>query len=123
MAKDMQPVPAAPTSGPTAPVPKEYHHFFPQDYLKKRDVGAGRINALANMVMLTSASNKKISGRSPSDYLVDVEKAAGGQLDGWLKSNLISPAAFAAAKANDYDGFLSARAATIHAQIKALAAW
>ena len=73
--------------------------------------------------MLTSTSNKKISARPPSDYLADVEKAAGAQLDEWLKSNLISPAAFAAAKANNYDAFLSERAKTIHAQIKELAAW
>lgn len=102
---------------------KEYHHFFPQDYLKQKGQSASRINALANIVMLTSASNKQISARPPSDYLADVEKAAGAQLDEWLKSNLISPAAFAAAKANNYDAFLSERAKTIHAQIKELAAW
>jgi len=102
---------------------KEYHHFFPQDYLKQKGLSAGRINALANIVMLTSASNKKISARSPSDYLADVEKAAGANLDAWLSSNLISPAAFAAAKANNYDAFLTERASTIHAHIKGLAAW
>jgi len=73
--------------------------------------------------MLTSASNKKISARSPGDYLADVEKAAGANLDAWLRSNLISPAAFAAAKANDYNAFLKERASTIHAHIKSLAAW
>jgi len=102
---------------------KEYHHFFPQDYLKQKRLSAGRINALANIVMLTSASNKKISARSPGDYLADVEKAAGANLDAWLRSNLISPAAFAAAKANDYNAFLKERASTIHAHIKSLAAW
>lgn len=102
---------------------KEYHHFFPQDYLKQKGQSAGRINALANIVMLTSASNKKISNRSPSDYLADVEKAAGGNLDAWLKSNLISPVAFAAAKANNYDAFLAERASTIHAEIKSLTGW
>lgn len=102
---------------------KEYHHFFPQDYLKQKGQSAARINALANIVMLTSASNKKISARPPSDYLVEVEKAAGANLDVWLRSNLIPPAAFAAAKANNYDAFLAERASSIHAQIKALAGW
>jgi hypothetical protein len=102
---------------------KEYHHFFPQAYLKQNGQSAGRINALANIIMLTSASNKRISSRSPSDYLADVEKAAGAQLDAWLTSNLISPAAFAAAKVNNYDAFLAERASTIHALIKKLAAW
>jgi hypothetical protein len=105
------------------PNKKEYHHFFPQDYLKRKRQSAGRINALANIVMLTSASNKEISARSPGDYLSEVEKAAGGQLDAWLQSNLISPIAFAAAKRNDYDTFLAERAATIHAEIQRLTGW
>jgi len=102
---------------------KEYHHFFPQDFLKQKGHTSGRINALANMVMLTSASNKKISARAPDVYLPDVEKAAGAQLDTWLKSNLIPPAAFAAAKVNDYDAFLAERAVAIHAEIRRLAGW
>jgi hypothetical protein len=102
---------------------KEYHHFFPQDYLKQKGQNAGKINALANIIMLTSASNKKISARSPSDYLGEVEKMAGAKLEAWLKSNLISPAAFAAARADDYDGFLAERASTIHAEITRLAGW
>jgi hypothetical protein len=102
---------------------KEFHHFFPQAYLKQKGHRPGQINALANIVMLTSASNKMISARSPSEYLAEVEKAAGTHLDEWLKSNLISPNAFAAAKKNDYDAFLMERAASIHTEIKRLAGW
>ena len=48
------------------------------------------INALANFIMLTSASNKKISDRAPSEYLKDAQAAAGPKLHEWLASNLIS---------------------------------
>jgi hypothetical protein len=58
-----------------------------------------------------------------SNYLADVEKAAEANLGAWLQSNLISPAAFAAAKANDYDAFLTERASTIQPIIRSLAGW
>jgi hypothetical protein len=77
---------------------KEFHHFFPQAYLKRLGEGRTRINCLANFVMLTSASNKDILDRAPSDYLTDVEVAADDNLDEWLSSNLISRPAFEAAK-------------------------
>ena len=40
------------------------------------------------------------------------------ELAAWLNSNLISSAAFAAAKANNFDKFLDERASTIHDHIK-----
>ena len=82
---------------------KEYHHFFPKEFLKKLSVPKERINLLSNIIMLTSASNKIISGRAPSDYLKDVQAASGMNLNAWLQSNLISPAAYAAALADDYN--------------------
>jgi hypothetical protein len=68
-------------------------------------------------------SNKTITNRPPSDYLADVQKAAGSNLNQWLESNLISDAAFRAALADDYDAFLAARCATIDSKVSALTAW
>lgn len=102
---------------------KEFHHFFPRDYLKGQNVNRMRVNCLANFVMLTSDSNKKISNRAPSDYLTDVEAAAGDNLADWLSANLISTEAFAAAKADDFESFLALRAKTIHEAILPDAGW
>lgn len=93
---------------------KEYHHFFPKAYLKRLGVSHTEINCLANFVMLTSSSNKKISDRSPSEYLAMVKAASGDELEVWLASNLISMDAYAAAIENDYERFLNIRANTIH---------
>lgn len=102
---------------------KEYHHFFPDAYLKQRGVSGERINSLANLIMLSSASNKTITNRAPSDYLRDVQAAAGGQLEKWLASNLISTEAYQAALIDDYDTFLKERARTIHDAVTSLAKW
>lgn len=102
---------------------KEFHHFFPRDYLKSKGVSANRANCLANIVMLTSASNKTITNRAPSDYLGQVEKAAGQNLSEWLKSNLISEAAFEAAKRDDFDAYLAERCQSIDEQIVRVTGW
>jgi hypothetical protein len=102
---------------------KEYHHFFPQKFLKSRKEKPQRINSLANFIMLSSASNKAISGRAPSKYLPDVEKAAGTNLSYWLGANLITKEAYEAAKADDFDLFLKVRAATIHDELAKRANW
>ena len=73
--------------------------------------------------MLTADSNKKISNRPPSDYLKDVEVALGGNLKAALEANLISDAAYAAAKVDDYDTFLQERAKTIYVRSKDLTGW
>lgn len=92
---------------------KEFHHFFPKDYLKSQDVSVDRRNVLANIIMLTSGSNKKISNRAPSEYLKDVASVAGSDLERWLSSNLISMEAYQAALHDDYDRFLRIRAQTL----------
>lgn len=102
---------------------KEFHHFFPRSFLAAKDISARKANLLANFVMLTAASNKKISNRAPSDYLKDVEVALGKQLKQALAANLISDAAYAAAKVDNYDLFIQERAKTIYARSKELTGW
>jgi hypothetical protein len=103
---------------------KEYHHFFPRDYLvSKRNIATRRANTLANFIMLTADTNKKFSNRAPSDYLRDVEAALGDSLKAALEANLISDAAYAAAQTDDYEGFLDERAKTIYARTRELTGW
>lgn len=93
---------------------KEFHHFFPKAYLEAIGVQGGVVSALANMILLSSASNKEISASRPSEYLKKVRDAAGESLQVWLASNLISAEALEAAEKNDFVAFLEARAKTIH---------
>jgi hypothetical protein len=102
---------------------KEFHHFFPRKYLEKKGEKQQRINSLANFIMLSSASNKKISDSSPSEYLSSVASVAGDKLDGWLASNLIPREAFDAALGDDFNSFLRIRAEYIHAAVMSKAGW
>jgi hypothetical protein len=103
---------------------KEFHHFFPQKFLKDElGLDARRINALANILMLSAASNNRISSTRASVYLEWVVEAAGAEIEDWLASNLISPEAFEAARADDYDEFLRLRAETIQLAVFPKAGW
>ncbi|MBI0325551.1 DUF262 domain-containing protein [Burkholderia plantarii] len=102
---------------------KEFHHFFPQAFLKKKGVSSGKISALSNMIYLTSASNRLISDRAPSEYMHRLLDEHGDEAKGWLESNLVDDAAISAALKDDYDGFLIARANAIHREAKTLGGW
>src|SRR5262249_35856557 len=68
---------------------KEFHHIFPQAFLKALGVPGGSINSLANICMLSAEHNKVISDRQPSDYIVQMEADLGDEFVAVLESNLI----------------------------------
>jgi len=103
---------------------KEFHHFFPRNYLKNAGRASVReSNVLANMVMLTSTSNKIITNRAPSEYLKQSRDQLGSEFLAVMGTNLIDEDALAFAFKDDYRGFLSARAAAIQSEVKKLAGW
>lgn len=102
---------------------KEFHHFFPKEYLIGIGYPLNKINALSNIVIITSATNKTISKRAPSDYLKDVATAAGANLDSWLSSHLVTKEAYEAALKDDFEKFLTIRSETINSTISSKAGW
>lgn len=51
---------------------KEYHHIFPESFLKGRGLSRDEIFCLVNFCFLSSESNKIISNKSPSDYFSSI---------------------------------------------------
>lgn len=101
---------------------KEYHHFFPQAYLKKQGYSDATINSVANIIMLTSITNIHISDQRPSEYLQDlIDMHDEDTVRGYCAASLIPPAAFDAAMANDYDTFLKERASLLFNRAQYLA--
>ncbi|BCO08153.1 hypothetical protein GF1_05290 [Desulfolithobacter dissulfuricans] len=50
----------------------EFHHIFPQKYLKDQGFTTKQINVLANICFLTRGDNNKIKDKSPSEYINDI---------------------------------------------------
>ena len=102
---------------------KEFHHFFPQAFLKAKGVSSSKASALANMVFLSSTSNKAISDQPPSVYLKTLLDSHGESAKQWLASNLVNEDGIFAALEDDYEAFLTARAGAIDTRVKQLAGW
>ncbi len=89
---------------------KEYHHIFPRAFLKTKDIETNEINSLCNFCFLPADSNKKIAGKSPSDYMFDtVPSSAYSKI---LNSNLM-PLKKVIYQKNQYASFLEERATLI----------
>lgn len=93
---------------------RNYHHFFPKDYLKKKRPDA-EPNLIANITLIDAYSNKhKIGAKAPSTYIADFEKK-NPKLARGLKSHLINSITQFGIPDDDYDKFLSKRSEAIAA--------
>lgn len=89
---------------------KEYHHFFPQNYMNTKQPNADDPNLVGNIILLTSKSNIAIRDKAPSEYLGSLIKDQGRDVVVQrLASCLIPEAALDAALADDYAQFLAIR--------------
>lgn len=97
---------------------KEYHHIFPQAYLKKQSVPDEKIFNVLNFCFLSSDSNKIISNKTPSDYFFNsVPTESYIEV---LNSNIL-PVDKNIYRTNNYDDFLDKRANLIISKIDELA--
>jgi hypothetical protein len=92
----------------------EFHHFFPRAWLKTQGYRDDQANVLANIIMLTSLSNKAISDQAPGLYLQDeIDLRGEKEFIARLETSLIQPTALNHALDHDYDQFLEDRSQTI----------
>ncbi len=100
---------------------KEFHHFFPRAFLQRSGISSAQANVCANLMMLSSVTNIWVSDRPPSVYLRDLCETDGeAAIRQRLDTCLVNDVAFAAALADDYDGFLAARSELIHGRLMTL---
>ncbi len=85
---------------------KEFHHVFPNAYLKSQGLESDAINNVLNFCFLPADSNKTISKREPKDYFF--KEIPSKEFDGIMYSNLL-PNVKSIYKSNDYERFIVAR--------------
>lgn len=93
---------------------KQYHHFFPNAFLKKQGINHDKIFSVVNFCFLPSDSNKKISRKAPSDYVFNLIPQ--DKLEKILDSNIL-PLNKDLYKKDAYGDFLDRRAAMILSKI------
>jgi hypothetical protein len=86
---------------------KQYHHIFPNAFLKNQGFPHRKIFSLLNFCFLPADSNKKISKKSPSDYFFNLIPQ--NDFNSILDSNLI-PLKKELYQKDNYNDFLLKRA-------------
>lgn len=95
---------------------KNYHHFFPKDFLKTQ--GIGNENSVVNITLIGADLNKRmISARAPSAYIASFEKT-NPTMASTLRTHLINRKA-AGIEADDYAAFLQQRSAAMWLKLDA----
>lgn len=90
---------------------KNYHHFFPKAFLKKK--GIGNANSLVNITLVGADLNKrKIRAKAPSIYIQDFIDE-NEELSNSIKSHLIENIEEFGIFSDDYSVFLEKRAKAI----------
>lgn len=97
---------------------KNYHHFFPKDFLKKRGIEPRRANHVANITIVDDHLNKReIRAKAPSVYMKKFKKE-NRALDETMATHLINPDAFGVWE-DDYERFLRERCKVISRRFRA----
>ena len=95
---------------------KNYHHFFPKSYLRKK--GIGNENSLVNITLVGADLNKrKIRAKAPSIYIQDFLDE-NEELRTSIKSHLIDNIEEFGIFSDDYTVFLEKRAKSIFTALK-----
>ncbi|MFC2172116.1 DUF262 domain-containing protein [Acidobacteriota bacterium] len=90
------------------------HHIFPKKHLSDQKKEDGKplykpddINTVLNKTLIASSTNRRISRRSPSDYLAKLVPK--DRMEAIMNTHFIGEKALAAMKDDDYPTFLGAR--------------
>ena len=97
---------------------RNYHHFFPKNYLKKTGMSIEKINHVLNITIVDESLNKSdIKDHSPSSYMEEFEKK-NSQIAETIKTHLIGDFDTFGIRSNNYDDFLTERAKLLSMEIK-----
>jgi len=88
---------------------KNYHHFFPKSYLRKKGYKDVEANTVVNITMVDDYLNKnKIRANSPSKYIAEYAKE-NDKIDATLRTHLIGDKQTWGVMDDDYERFINKR--------------
>ena len=98
----------------------DIHHIFPKKWCQDRDIAPRVFNSIVNKTAISLRANRKIGGRSPSDYLERIQKSKSvllidEKMDDILRTHCIDPKFL---RSDDFQGFFDARRSTLLALVE-----
>lgn len=99
---------------------KNYHHFFPRAYLRKKDWQEWAANHIANITIVSAYENKvKFRDKAPSTYMRTIGEPGDAELARRMKTHLIDPDRYGVWD-NDYEKFTDMRCKSIARELNKL---
>jgi len=96
----------------------EYHHIFPQNYLKKEQAEfSGMKDSIVNIAFIPAQTNKKFRDKAPTEYLGELTNP---ELEKAFKSHYVKKYTDSGLMDDDFEKFLGYRAKEIIDTIKSL---
>lgn len=96
---------------------KNYHHFFPKSYLKKKGYEMWQANSIINITIVDDHLNKKEIGASPPKKYMNSFVKKNDEIKDTMKTHLIDIDSFGIWD-DDYEGFIEQRAKRILKEVK-----
>lgn len=97
---------------------KNYHHFFPKSFLKKKKVDELLRNHILNITIVDEHLNKKEIGKRPPSIYIKRFLKENEELKETLKTHLIGDIDKFGILSDDYDEFIKMRAQKVSAEFK-----
>ena len=98
---------------------QDHHHIFPRNALKTLGIEDPRSDTIINKTLISSAVNRSIGGRLPSDYCRTLSNSLGEDgttaLDAYLTSHAVPPSRL---RSDDWGGFVRERRELLKALIE-----
>lgn len=98
---------------------KQFHHIFPEAFLRRTSPKVER-SYMLNFCMLAASENNLVSDRSPGEYLPELIASLGADADAVLSSNLMPTTADFDYGSADLDSFIASRLTIVRDRISQL---
>ena len=93
---------------------KQYHHIYPQAFLKELNVHQNKRNSISNICLLAASENNYVSDSNPYIYIPKLIEKLGTEYEKVFKSNLMPVLSKEEYERLSFDNFLELRSIEIY---------
>lgn len=99
---------------------KQYHHIYPQAYLKGLGINQDKINSISNICILAASENNYVSDKNPNIYIPELIDKLGDEYEKIFLSNLLPILERKDYEKISFDEFINLRSEEIYKRMKNL---
>ena len=99
---------------------KQYHHIYPQAFLRDLKVPQNDINSISNICILAASENNYVSDQNPNIYIPELIDKLGNEYETIFLSNLLPVLNKKDYEQLSFDKFIDLRSEEIHKRLKIL---